>query len=125
MISKVKSVQANGTFDSQYGTLYKFDYEMEDGTFLSANHKSQTPFAVGAEVEYEIKGTNERGNYGGVSKPKDSNYSQGSKKSNIPKPPIASFALSYAKDLAVAGKITEQQLLVTADKFHNWLKENS
>ena len=40
-ISKVKSVQPNGTWDSQYGTLYKFEYVMEDGAVVNANHKTQ------------------------------------------------------------------------------------
>ena len=67
-ISKVKSVQGSGTYENDYGTFYKFEYEMEDGTSLSANHKGQTPFPVGAEVEYEIRGTNEYGSYGAVKK---------------------------------------------------------
>ena len=32
-----------------------------------------------------------------------------------------SFALSYAKDLAVAGKITLDQIIPSADKFLTWL----
>ena len=124
MISKVKSVQANGTYDSQYGTLYKFDYEMEDGASLSANHKSQTPFPVGTEVEYEIKGTTEYGNYGKVGKPQVGNFSSnGTQKKS--QGSTASFALSYAKDLVVAGKIEFEQILPSATKLNNWLKENS
>lgn len=69
--SKVKAVQGAGTYDSQYGTLYKFDYTMEDGTTLSANHKSQNPLPVGTEVDYEIRGTNDYGSYGKVSKHKE------------------------------------------------------
>ena len=127
MISKVKSVQANGTYDSQYGTLYKFDYEMEDGASLIANHKSQTPFPVGAEVEYEIKGTSEYGNYGKVGKPQDGNFSKNGTQNYQKKSQgsTASFALSYAKDLVVAGKVDVDQILPSAEKLNNWLKENS
>ena len=68
-VSKVKSVQANGTYESSYGLLYKFDYEFEDGVSLAANHKMPDSFfAVGIEVEYEIKGTNNYGSYGSVGK---------------------------------------------------------
>ena len=69
--SKVKSAQPNGTYDSAHGTLFKFEYEMEDGVVLAANHRSQDGFfKVGEPVEYTIKGNNAYGNYGSVSKPK-------------------------------------------------------
>lgn len=69
--SKVKSVQGAGVWDSQHGTLYKFDYEMEDGTSLRALHKSkEAAFKPGDEVEYEITKTHaEYGNSGKVRKP--------------------------------------------------------
>src|SRR3990167_1699440 len=33
-----------------------------------------------------------------------------------------SFALSYSKDLVVAGKVTIEQILTTADKLYQWLE---
>lgn len=33
-----------------------------------------------------------------------------------------SFALSYSKDLVVAGKVDIKQILETADKLYNWLE---
>ena len=68
--SIVKTVQANGTWESPKGILYKFLYEFEDGKTVSANHKTITGlFAVGKKVEYEIKGSNDYGNWGSVKKP--------------------------------------------------------
>jgi len=123
--SKVKSVQPNGTYDSAHGTLFKFEYEMEDGVVLAANHKSQDGFLkVSESVEYTIKGTNTYGNYGSVSKPKQPYTPNGnsySKKTGG----NASFALSYAKDLVVAGKVDIKQILDTADKLNNWLNTKS
>lgn len=127
--SKVKSVQANGTFESQYGLLYKFEYQMEDGTVLTANHKGQTPLPAGTDVEYEIKGSNDHGSYGKVSKPKPANGFQkggsygGSKSNN------ASFALSYAKDLGIANiekgvDVSTENILTVATKFKEWLDNN-
>lgn len=81
--STVKAVTANGTYDSDYGVpynpedpnskkgFYKFEYEMSDGTILTANHKNTVPFDIGAEVEYEIKGTNDYGSWGTVKKPEN------------------------------------------------------
>ena len=71
MIGKVKSVYpaVNPRWEGPNGTLYRFHYEMEDGTELSANHKSENcPFQTGDEVEYEIKGSNNFGSWGKVGK---------------------------------------------------------
>ena len=69
-ISKIKAIQGNGTFESKFGLMYKFEYVMEDGTLVNANHKTeQSPFKVGDTVEYEI--TNAEYNNGKVSKPQD------------------------------------------------------
>lgn len=77
--STIKTVTANGTFESKHGLLYKFEYEMVDGTTLSANHKSKdNAFNIGDEVEYEVKGTNDYGSWGTVKKPEsDSKASSG------------------------------------------------
>ena len=122
--NKVKAVQPTGTYDSAYGTLFKFEYQMEDDTVLSANHKSQDGFfKVGEPIEYLVKGKNANGNYGSVSKP---NLNQNSGQSPVVKKGgNASFALSYAKDLVAAGKIDIKQILETAERFDNWLNTRS
>lgn len=75
MISKVKNVQGNGDWEGKYGKMYSFEYEMEDGTVLKANHKTPDgAFPIGAEVEYEIQRENEYGKSGKVSKPQESGY---------------------------------------------------
>jgi hypothetical protein len=66
--SKVKQVTANGTWDSSYGTMFRFEYFFEDGTIVNANHKTaEGAFDVGTLVEYEI--TNAQYNNGKVRKP--------------------------------------------------------
>jgi len=102
--STVKSVQGSGTWDSQYGILYSFEYQMEDGTVLKANHKNDSPFKVGDQVDYEITNENEFGKIGKVKKFNSDahkahatgNYPSKSKDSN------SSFALSYAKDIIIS-----------------------
>ena len=84
-LSKVKSVTGNGSFESEYGALqesgkkllFSFEYEMEDGTILTANHKTDTsPFAIGTDVEYEVTKTHpEYGKSGKVKKPDTGQYS--------------------------------------------------
>lgn len=73
MKTKVKTVTAAGSFNSQqYGEMFKFKYEFEDGVTMVANHKTNTsPYPAGTEVEYEVKKENEYGKQGTVGKPKD------------------------------------------------------
>jgi len=125
-LSKVKSVQASGTWNSQDGTLYyKFDYTFEDGVSMNASHKTNKSFEAGDEVEYEIKRTHETyGNSGTVSKP--NTFQKGGKNSQGS---TASFALSYAKDWCLglhnAGNTqTPDNVIAVADKFNEWLKQN-
>jgi hypothetical protein len=66
--SKVKAVQANGTWDSPNGIFYKFEYQMEDNQIVNAMHKTAEGFfKVGQDVEYEI--TKPEYNSGKVRKP--------------------------------------------------------
>jgi len=46
-------------------------------------------------------------------------------KPSRPQVNLSSFALSYAKDLAVAGKIQLSEITDYSNKFLNWLKNNS
>jgi hypothetical protein len=52
--SKVKSVQANGTWDGQYGLFYKWEVTMENGDSGQYMGKTETQgkFIVGVEVAY-------------------------------------------------------------------------
>ena len=146
-LSKVKSVQNTGSFENEYGAeqtnpdlpnhgknlLHKFEYEMECGTVLTANHKTTTsPFPAGSDVDYEVTKTHpEHGKSGKVKKP-DSGHFQ-SKPSGGSKGGYGgnrSFALSYAKDVLVASYMTQNndilalstdQMFSLAEKMDKWL----
>ena len=61
-ITTINDIQSIGSFESSYGTMYKFQYALEDGTIGESNHKSQTsPFKVGQEIAYEIQGKTPKG----------------------------------------------------------------
>jgi len=68
--SKVATVSSVGEWKSDHGVLYyKFLYEFEDGTKLTARHKKNSPKVnTGDEAEYEIIQTTQYGNMGRVSK---------------------------------------------------------
>lgn len=125
-IAKITNVVANGSYDSKYGTMYKFNYTFEDGVTISSQHKDASKaFNIGDEVEYNVKGENTYGKYGSVQKPQDQFQSKGKGQ----KSSLSSFALSYAKDLAVAHiaqglQPTPHQVCEDASVFLKWLKEN-
>jgi len=54
--SAVTNVTANGSFDGQYGTLYKFEITFANGDSGEYASKSnpQTKFSVGVETDYTI-----------------------------------------------------------------------
>lgn len=124
----ITNIQGDGSYESQYGTLYKFEYQFNDGEMLTASHKTQAcPFKIGDSVVYEIKGQNDYGKYGKVSKPQQNNFvrNKTSKEQNR----SASFALAYAKDYAgfyisTGTDYTPDEIIATATKFNQWLKDN-
>ena len=142
-ISKVKGVQGAGHFDGKFGRMFKFDYSMEDGTNLQANHKTEDGFfVVGSEVEYNItRESDQFGKSGKVGKPQDEQY-QNNGGGQSPAPAAApvgrsnssqsdknkAFALSYAKDLFVpsAGQYTDgknlaKDVIEVANEFLTFL----
>ena len=96
------------------------EYTLENGEVGLANHKTvEAKYKEGDSVNYEVskdKQGNNKFSFLTVDKPFN-NYSN-------KKPSQGSFALSYAKDLLIADKISYDQLIPTANKFNNWLKEN-
>jgi len=54
--SKVKSVQANGTWEGKFGMMYKFEveFENEDAGEYSSKTQDQDKFVEGQEMEYEF-----------------------------------------------------------------------
>lgn len=83
MLSKVKTVKPTGSWEGQYGKMYKFWYVFEDGTEGTANHKAEGGFfQPGTEVEYEASQTThpQDGKKLKVSKPKEGGFQSGGKK---------------------------------------------
>ncbi len=137
MKGKILEIESSGSWESQHGTMYTYLMKLETQNGLTfrgqANAKSETkeglPYKVGEDVEFEHEESNSSypdklkikkegaDNYGGGGKMKGNNRS---------------FALSYAKDLAVArintNNTTEinahaktQDIIDQADTFVAWL----
>lgn len=65
-VATVKSVQADGTWESKYGLMYSFEYQLDNGVVFKANHKTDEPIPAGEKVEYEIKKENQYGKLGKI-----------------------------------------------------------
>lgn len=132
MISKVKEVKATGTWQNKSGeTMHRHDYEMEDGTKLQANHKSELPFKVGDNIEYEVKKEDPQyGKSGTVKKPEQGNYS-GSNSSGgndtvqlmIVRQSSLKVALDLIRQNAIADdkKIAANDVMHLAELFTDWV----
>lgn len=128
--SKIKSIQGNGTWEHrQHGTMYSNVIEMEDGTVLSANTKSETPpYAVGDEVEYTVRSEHPQyGKSGNVKKIEEerTNYSGGrgnwspEKDDQIMRQSCIKAASEWSAGREMNSPL---QVIVVAQRFFDWCK---
>lgn len=126
--SKVKSVQANGTWESKRGdTFYKFEVEMENGNAgeYSSKTKDQEKFIVGEEVQYEfedgrfpkIKPYYNKGNYP-FTKGDGENQT---KQMNI----VRQSSLKSAVDFCSKGECTVEEVLKIAQQFVDFVMQEN
>lgn len=125
----VTSVTGNGTWDSKYGTMYKFEVSFDNGDAGEYNSKSQdqTKFVIGQEAEYTITSRDYNGNTYYTIKPAQpaGGYTGGGYKAKADPEKdkrIAKLAvLKSATELVVADKIGRQDIFVIADEMMKWV----
>jgi len=118
--SKVKSVQANGTWEGTYGIMYKFEISFDNGDVgeYSSKNEDQNKFIQGQEIEYIFTG----GNYPKIkpvyTQPSPANFSNKSEETSLK---IArQSSLKVACDLCIAsGEI--EDLLPMAERLTKWV----
>ena len=120
--SVIKSCVFTKEFKGDNGSVFYHNLTMENGDSGSIGAKEQNPpkLAVGQELTYTIE-TTERGNkIKAVSnKPK---FGGGSGRPSEPiELKMATFSLSYAKDIVVSGKIETDKMFALADKMYEWI----
>ena len=115
----ITKVEFRKEFDSKFGTMYQFEVHYADKKAVyTSKSKDQKHFVVGQEAEFteETKTfTNKSGNevpYTVIKPPqagfqKQSNFGKALKKEQSK---YSGFAVSYSKDLVVAGKIGFEDL---------------
>jgi hypothetical protein len=128
-ISKVKNVTGNGTWESKYGIMFKFELEMENGDIGEYNSKTsdQTKFVVGNEVAYTITSRE----YNGVTyytiKPAETaapaqSFSKGKVDGDTGKKIARMSVLKCATDLVVHEKINIDKLFEYAQIMEKYVE---
>jgi hypothetical protein len=117
--SVVKNVTPNGTWEGNYGLMYKFEVEFANGDigeYLSKSEK-QDKFIVGQETEYQFKG----GQYPRVKPVSNFNASYSSSKSDTNLEIRFSVAFKAAIELCAADKIGLEEIMETTIGFDEFL----
>ena len=121
--STVTNVQSNGTWEGQYGLMYKFEVSFQNGDigeYLSKS-ENQDKFVVGQETDYQFKD----GQFPRV-KPVSNfqpNTSYSNSNSDTSKEIRFAVAFKGAIDLASAGQIGIEDIKATTIGFNEFLKE--
>jgi hypothetical protein len=121
--SKVKSVTVGSQWTSKHGdVMFNHEYTFEDGASLQASHKSENPFKVGDDVEYEITQTDEKfGDKGKVKKP-DTGFKGGGGYKPDTVGITVGACINKAVDMYIAGKLDDVKKI---EPFAKWLAEMS
>jgi hypothetical protein len=105
-------------WESQYGKMYNFRVKYDEQVGLySSKSKDQKKFIPGQEAEfteetktYTDKKTGEEKSYLVIKPPNQNRQSNFGKALSKEKTRYSGFAVSYAKDLLVAGRISKEEL---------------
>lgn len=109
LITEVKFMKE---YDSKFGKLYSFKVSYAGrSAFYSSKSKEQNKFVTGQEAEFtEETKTSTNGTYLVIKPPQKTMQSNFGKALNKEKSRYSGFAVSYAKDMAVAGRIQTNEL---------------
>lgn len=127
--SAVTNVTANGSYDGQYGTLYKFEVTFANGDSGEYASKSnpQTKFAVGVETDYTITSKTFKDRiYYKIAPVMAQSMPQGNAQ-KAPKDPetgkhiMRMSVLKVAGDLVINGDIKLHEILAYAQIFENFV----
>lgn len=123
MKAEIKKAEFQKEYESKFGTLYlhKIWYNDTFG-FYSSKVQNQNKFVKGQEAEFtEEAMTGKNGPYTKI-KPlqqgRQSNFGRALKREQSR---YSGFAMAYAKDLVVAGKITHDEMYAEAQCMFDWM----
>jgi len=123
MKAKITKVTFKKEYESKYGTMYGFSIEYDGkSAYYSSKKREQNKFIEGSEAEFtEEKRKGESGEYL-VIKPVysggNSNFGRQLKREQSK---YSGFAVSYVKDLIIAGVIKIDQWESASEKIFNFM----
>jgi hypothetical protein len=123
----IRSIDKVREYQGPHGTVYYYTLELDNGEVGELGKKKPNAFNIGDALTY----TSEESPYGLKFKEVQQNGFNGR---GFQKGSTASFALAYAKDIAVANiakadkplemHAVAAKIIETATEFNRWLKEN-
>tara|TARA_X000001388_G_scaffold19274_1_gene12580 strand:+ start:18 stop:440 length:423 start_codon:yes stop_codon:yes gene_type:complete len=121
----VTNVQANGTWEGQYGLMYKFEVTFDNNDTGQALSKTDNcKFVVGEEATYEYKG----GQYPKVKYvsefQQNNDFRAKPKADNVQELIVKQNALTNATTFVCNNGGTPQDVLEIADMFKEWVLTN-
>jgi len=125
--STVTQVTPNGTWDSNYGTMYRFEVTFENGDMgeYSSKNQNQDKFVVGKMATYEATTREYKGNTYLTVKPvaaQGGTWQGGGKKDPATEQRITRMnVLQRAVDMYLHEKIDEEEILIYADVFEKFV----
>lgn len=126
--SAVTNVTANGTYNGQYGTLYKFEVTFANGDSgeYASKSQNQTKFVVGQETDYTItsKEFKDRIYYKiapVMAQPQQGGFQAKAKDPETSKHIMRMSVLKVAGDLAINGNIQLNEILSYASIFEAYV----
>lgn len=122
MKAKVTKVVKMDKRDTYNNVSFVIDFDNGDSGFYTSKFEDQTKFVVGKESEYliEEKEGKTGKKYYKITLPGDGGqkFSGGGKPQIEPRVQMISFAMSYTKDLVVAGKVPVESISKEFDNIY-------
>ncbi len=123
--SKVKRVTGNGTWEGNYGMMYKFEVEFENGDCgeYSSKKEFQTKFIEGEEVNYEFidgKFPKVKPYYAPPQSNGQINYK---KDDNVQDLIVRQSSLKAAVDFCRGNDCSPEEVCSTAQIFADWVNK--
>jgi len=119
--AKITNIQGNGTWEGNYGLMYKYDIDLDNGDAGGILSKSQDPYKVGDEINYTIE---QKGKFTNIHIEKEKTFNPGHKYQEGPERQrmiVRQSSLNRSTDLAIAGKIELDMILIYAERFSSWV----
>jgi hypothetical protein len=123
--SKIKTLNFNRVYSGKNGEVTVYNATMENGQFGEL-HTTKDKYKVGDEINYELDSRQYNGNTVWsikVKTPPTASFVVAKTDPNREISIVRQSCLKAAVELCVGGKINVEQLLISADKFVEWVNK--